>query len=30
MGHITVLTDDTARTVAELEASGCWDDLREA
>ena len=30
MGHITVLTDDTARTVAALEASGCWDDLREA
>ena len=30
MGHITVLTNDTARTVAELEATGCWDDLREA
>lgn len=30
MGHITVLTDDTARTVADLEATGCWDDLRAA
>ena len=28
MGHITVLTDDTARTVDELEATGCWDDLK--
>lgn len=27
MGHITVLTDDTERTVGELEATGCWDDL---
>lgn len=30
MGHITVLTDDTARTVRELEATGCWDDLKSA
>ncbi|WEV69904.1 5-(carboxyamino)imidazole ribonucleotide synthase [Bifidobacterium sp. ESL0775] len=29
MGHITVLTDDTQRTVDELEATGCWDDLRQ-
>ncbi len=29
MGHITVLTDDTARTVDDLEATGCWDDLRD-
>ncbi len=29
MGHITVLTDDTARTVADLEATGCWDDLKK-
>lgn len=28
MGHITVLTDDTAATVAALEGTGCWDDLR--
>lgn len=28
MGHITVLTDDTAKTVADLEAAGCWDDLQ--
>ncbi|MDN5632971.1 5-(carboxyamino)imidazole ribonucleotide synthase [Bifidobacterium mongoliense] len=28
MGHITVLTDDPARTVRELEATGCWDDLK--
>ena len=28
MGHITVLTDDTAATVAALEATGCWDDLK--
>ena len=27
MGHITVLTDDTA-TVEALEATGCWDDLK--
>lgn len=27
MGHITVLTDDTARTAQELEATGCWADL---
>ena len=27
MGHITVLTEDTGRTVQELEATGCWDDL---
>ena len=26
MGHITVLTDDTAKT----EATGCWDDLKKA
>ena len=30
MGHITVLTDDTARTVSDLESTGCWDDLRTA
>ena len=24
MGHITVLTDDPARTAADLEATGCW------
>lgn len=30
MGHITVLTDDTAATVAAIEAAGCWDDLKEA
>ncbi len=29
MGHITVLTDDTARTAADLEATGCWDDLKK-
>lgn len=28
MGHITVLTDDTAKTVADLEDTGCWDDLQ--
>ena len=28
MGHITVLTDDTAKTVADLETTGCWDDLQ--
>ena len=28
MGHITVLTDDTAKTVADLESTGCWDDLQ--
>ena len=28
MGHITVLTDDTAKTMADLEATGCWDDLQ--
>ncbi|KFI45439.1 5-(carboxyamino)imidazole ribonucleotide synthase [Bifidobacterium bohemicum] len=28
MGHITVLTDDTTRTVASLEATGCWNDLQ--
>ncbi|WP_288239895.1 5-(carboxyamino)imidazole ribonucleotide synthase [uncultured Bifidobacterium sp.] len=28
MGHITVLTDDTAATVEALESTGCWDDLR--
>ena len=28
MGHITVLTDDTAATVEALEAAGCWDDLK--
>ena len=28
MGHITVLTDDTAATVEALEATGCWDDLK--
>lgn len=27
VGHITVLTEDTGRTVQELEATGCWDDL---
>lgn len=30
MGHITVLTDDTAATVAAIEATDCWDDLKEA
>ena len=30
MGHITVLTDDTAKTVADLEATGYWDDLKKA
>ena len=29
MGHITVLTDDPAKTVADLEATGCWDDLKK-
>ena len=28
MGHVTVLTDNPARTVEQLEATGCWDDLR--
>ena len=28
MGHITVLTDDTAACVDALESTGCWDDLR--
>ena len=28
MGHITVLTDDTAATVKALESTGCWDDLK--
>lgn len=28
MGHITVLTDDIAHTVAELEDTGCWNDVR--
>ena len=28
MGHITVLTDDTRQTVADLERTGCWDDLK--
>ena len=28
MGHITVLTDDTAACVDTLESTGCWDDLR--
>jgi 5-(carboxyamino)imidazole ribonucleotide synthase len=27
MGHITVLTDDTAATVNALEETGCWSDL---
>ena len=27
MGHVTVLTDNPARTVEQLEATGCWDDL---
>ncbi len=26
----TGLTDDTAKTVADLEATGCWDDLKKA
>ena len=30
MGHITVLTDDTAETVADLESTGCWNDLKKA
>lgn len=30
MGHITVLTDDPAKTAAALEATGCWDDLKDA
>ena len=29
MGHITVLTGDPAKTVADLEATGCWDDLKK-
>ena len=28
MGHITVLTNDTEQTVADLERTGCWDDLK--
>ena len=28
MGHITILTDDPAATVADLEATGIWDDLK--
>lgn len=28
MGHITVLTDDPGQAMADLEASGCWDDVR--
>ena len=28
MGHITVLTDDPEQTIEQLEATGCWDDLR--
>ncbi|MEE1297075.1 MAG: 5-(carboxyamino)imidazole ribonucleotide synthase [Bifidobacterium sp.] len=28
MGHITVLTDDPAAAMADLEATGCWDDVR--
>ena len=28
MGHLTVLTDDPRATARDLEASGCWDDLR--
>lgn len=30
MGHITVLTDDTAKTVADLEATGCAGRLEES
>lgn len=30
MGHITVLTDDIEATVGDLEATGCWDDLRDS
>lgn len=29
MGHITVLTDDAERTVAELDATGCWADITD-
>ena len=29
MGHITVLTDDPERTVAELDATGCWADITD-
>ena len=29
MGHNTVITDDPAKTVADLEATGCWDDLKK-
>ena len=29
MGHITVLTNDTKQTVADLERTGCWDDLKK-
>ena len=29
MGHITVLTDNPDATVADLEATGCWDDLKK-
>ena len=28
MGHITVLGDDTEQIVEQLEATGCWDDLK--
>lgn len=28
MGHLTVLTDDPQATARDLEATGCWDDLR--
>ncbi|PLS30287.1 phosphoribosylaminoimidazole carboxylase [Bifidobacterium margollesii] len=28
MGHVTVLTDDPERTMAEMEATGVWDDLK--
>ncbi|WP_288273590.1 5-(carboxyamino)imidazole ribonucleotide synthase [uncultured Bifidobacterium sp.] len=29
MGHITVLTDDVERTVADLDATGCWADITD-
>ena len=29
MGHITVLTDNPDAMVADLEATGCWDDLKK-
>ena len=28
-GAFTVLTGDPAKTVADLEATGCWDDLKK-